>query len=215
MRTARDNLTTFATVVADPAALTAGADAAVLAPISVAWRAEVKARAAVVQQVVSELAARASGVSVLTGSGLNLISQAGTLPVGLSNELDQDVTVQVKLVPASRVLVVDGAETVVVPARSEMQARIPFQAVGSGDVRVQVTLLAPGGTAVTAPTSCVGRVRADWENIGTAVVAGVLGLGFLFGITRTIRRGRAKTRGASAAELVEIAENPGPSKDPT
>jgi hypothetical protein len=58
-------------------------------------------------------------------------------------------------------------------------------------------------------------VRADWENIGTAVVAGLLGLGFLFGIVRTIRRGQTKTRGASPAELVEIAENPGPPKDPT
>lgn len=217
MRTARTDLTTFATMVADPTALTAGADEAVLAPLSVAWRTDASGRAAVVQEVVDDLTVRASGVSVLPGSGLNLISQAGTLPIGLSNELDQDVTVQVSLVPANRVLVVDGAETVVVPARSEMQARIPFHAVGSGDVRVEVTLLAPGGAAVTAPTSFVVRVRADWENIGTAVVAGLLGLGFLFGITRTIRRGQTKTRGASPAELAELAESEitVPPKDPT
>ncbi|MBC7551608.1 MAG: hypothetical protein H7269_12070 [Cellulomonas sp.] len=206
MRTARTDLTTFAAIVANPAALTADADVAVLAPLSVAWRAEASGRAVVVQEVVDDLTTRANGVSVLPGSGVNLISQSGTLPIGLSNELDQDVTVQVSLEPASRVLVVDGAETVVVPARSEMQARIPFHAVGSGDVRVEVTLLAPGGAAVTAPTSFVVRVRADWENIGTAVVAGLLGLGFLFGIARTIRRGQTKTRGATPAELAELAE---------
>ena len=206
MRTARTDLTAFAAIVANPAALTADADVAVLAPLSVAWRAEASGRAAVVQGVVDDLTTRASGVSVLPGSGVNLISQSGTLPIGLSNELDQDVTVQVSLEPTSRVLVVDGAETVVVPARSEMQARIPFHAVGSGDVRVEVTRLAPGGAAVTAPTSFVVRVRADWENIGTAVVAGLLGLGFLFGIARTIRRGQTKTRGATPAELAELAE---------
>ncbi|WP_407345167.1 DUF6049 family protein [Pengzhenrongella phosphoraccumulans] len=215
MRTARADLTTFAAVVATPTTLTAGADASVLAPLAVAWRADASGRADVVQGVVSDLTARASGVTVVAGSGLNLISQSGTLPIGLSNALDQDVTVQILLEPASRVLVVDAPETVVVPARSELQARIPFHAVGSGDVRVAVTLLAPGGAAITEPTSFVVRVRADWENIGTAVVAGLLGLGFLFGIVRTIRRGQTKTRGASPAELVEIAENPGPPKDPT
>ncbi|MGV8966242.1 MAG: DUF6049 family protein [Cellulomonas sp.] len=213
MRAARDTLTTFSTIVPNPAALTAGADAAVLAPLSVAWRADANGRAAVVQEVVGDLTARASGVSVMTGSGLNLISQAGTLPIGLRNVLDQDVTVQISLVPASRVLVVDGPQTVVVPAQSDLQARIPFRAVGSGDVRVEVTLLTPSGTAISAPTSFVVRVRADWENIGTAIVAGLLGLGFLFGITRTIRRGHAKTRGASAAELAAITELTGPPKD--
>ncbi|RYV51095.1 DUF6049 family protein [Pengzhenrongella frigida] len=210
LSSARADLTTFATLVPDPAALTAGADAAVLAPLSVAWRADEGGRADVVQEVATDLAARATGVSVVPGSVLSLISRSGFLPVGLRNELDQDVTLQVSLVPENRLLVVDGPETITVPANSETQARIPFHAVGSGDVRVEVTLLAPGGAPVSEPTSFTVRVRADWENVGTAVVAGVLGLGLLFGIGRTIRRGQTKTRGASPAQIAEIAEITGP-----
>lgn len=208
LRAARAQLTTFATVVPDPTALVQGADAEVLAPLSVAWRADPRGRAVVVGDVLADLAARRTGVSVVPGSVLNLISQSGSLPVGLRNDLDQDVTVLVALVPESRLLVVDGTETVTVPAGSETQARIPFHAVGSGDVRVEVTLLAPDGTAISVAAPFTVRVRADWENVGTAVVAGLIGLAFLIGIVRTIRRGQTANRGASEAEIAEIAGPP-------
>lgn len=208
LRSAREELAAFATVVPDPAALTAGADSTLLAPLSVAWRADGTGRAEVVREVLADLTAQASGVSVTPGSGLLLISQSGSLPIGLRNELDQDVTVLVSLDPESRLLVVDGPETVTVPAGSETQMRVPFRAVGSGDVRVEVALLTPGGTPVSEPTTFTVRVRADWENVGTAVLAGVLGLGLLFGLGRTIRRGQTKTRGASAAQIAEITGPP-------
>lgn len=210
LRAARTELATFATLVPDPNALVKGTDAVVLAPLSVAWRADPPGRDVVVRNVVAELAARRTGVFVVPGSVLNLISQTGTFPVGLRNDLDQDVTVQVALVPENRLLVVAKSESVTVPAGSETQARIPFHAVGSGDVQVEVTLLAPDGTAVSGPIPFTVRVRADWENVGTAVVAGVLGLMFLFGIARTIRRGQTANRGASDAEIAEIA---GPRED--
>jgi len=208
LRTARTQLATFATVVPDPKALLKGADAQVLAPASVAWRLAPRGRTTVVNAVIANLATRSTGVAVVPGSVLNLISQSGTFPVGLRNVLDQDATVQVALVPANRLLVVAADQTVTVPAGSEMQARIPFRAVGSGDVRVQVTLLAPGGAPISGPSSVTVRVRADWENLGTAGVAGALGLAFLFGIGRTIRRGKTAKRGASLVQTAEIAGPP-------
>ena len=40
------------------------------------------------------------------------------------------------------------------------------------------------------------RVRADWENVGTAIVGVLLALGLAFGLWRTIRRGQSERRGA-------------------
>jgi hypothetical protein len=208
LQQARADLAAFSTVVADPSELVSGSDDAVLAPTSVAWRSDPAQRAAVVDAVLDDLAARRSGVRVVPGSSLNLISETGRFPVGVRNDLAQDATVQVAVVPESARLVVDGAETVTVPAQSETQARIPFHAVGSGDVAVQVTLLTPDGVPLGAPQRFTVRVRADWENVGTAVVAGLLGVALVVGIVRTIRRGQTSRRGAGSTPVEDIAALP-------
>ena len=86
---------------------------------------------------------------------------------------------------------------------------MPFRAVGSGDV-------ARRGDAAVRPTASPSapaqqltvRVRADWENVGTAVVAGLLGLALVVGIVRTIRRGQTRHRGAGSTPVSEIARLP-------
>ena len=206
--TARAQLAAFARIVPEPSRLLAGVDDAVLAPASVAWRVDPVQRAIVVDGVVADLVARRSGVSVVPGSSLNLISETGRFPLGLRNDLDQDVTVQVAVDPASPVLVIDGPQTVTIGARSEAQVRVPFHAVGSGDVQVAVTLLAPDGAPLAAAQELTVRVRADWENVGTAVVAGLLALALVVGIVRTIRRGQTRTRGAGSTPVSEIARLP-------
>lgn len=205
---ARDELKDFAGIVPDPAALLDGVDDAVHIPLSVAWRAEPVQRTAVVDGIVTDLAARRSGVSVVPGSDLYLGSESGRFPLGLRNDLPQDVTVRVALTPRSPVLVIDEAQTVTIPAGSETQVRVPFHAVGSGDVRVAVALLGPDGAPIAAPELFTVRVRADWENVGTGVVAGLLALALVVGIVRTIRRGQTAQRGAGSTPVSEIARLP-------
>jgi hypothetical protein len=167
---------------------------------------------AVVDGVVDDLTARRSGVTVMSGSSLNLISETGRFPLGLRNDLPQPATVQVAVQPQSSLLLIDRTETVTIPAESETQVRIPFHAVGSGDVDVSVALLAPDGTPIGPPQELTVRVRADWENVGTAVVAALLALAFVIGIVRTIRRGQTARRGAGTTPVSEIARLP---EDPT
>ena len=202
---ARAELAAFAGIVPEPARLLSGVDAAVLAPTAVAWRGDPAQRSLVVDAVVADLAAPRSGVSVVQGSELYLGSETGRFPLGLRNDLDQDVTVRLAVDPASPLLVIDEAQTVTIPARSEAQVRVPFHAVGSGDVAVSVSLLTPDGTAVAPPQRFTVRVRADWENVGTGVVAGLLGLALVVGIIRTIRRGQTANRGAGSTPVSEIA----------
>lgn len=67
---------------------------------------------------------------------------------------------------------------------------IPVHAVGSGNVDVDVVLYSPSGAVVGTGGDMQVRVRADWETVGTAVVAGVLVVLLVIGLIRTARRGR-------------------------
>ena len=209
LRTALSRLTTFASITATPDTLVAGASSAILAPLSVAWRGSPGGRSAAVRTTVAALEARSAGVSIVPGSNVLVVSESGTFPVRLRNDLDQAVTVRVSLVPDKRALLVEGVPTVSIPARSEVQARVKFQARGSGEVRVEVTVLAGDGAVVAPPTAFQVRVRANWENVGTDIAVVALGLAFVFGIVRTIRRGQTTRRGASLAQLATLAEPPG------
>jgi hypothetical protein len=57
-------------------------------------------------------------------------------------------------------------------------------------VSVSVELLTPDGRSVGTPADLRVRARPDWENVGTAVVAGGLALLLVVGLVRTVRRGR-------------------------
>lgn len=77
--------------------------------------------------------------------------------------------------------------------RSITTVRVPIEAVANGNVDLTVHILdEPGGDDVGRSASFMVRVRADWEDIGTAVVAGLLSVGFVIGMVRTIRSGRRR-----------------------
>src|SRR5699024_11269003 len=81
--------------------------------------------------------------------------------------------------------------------------RVPIEAVANGNVELDVQVLdTPAGEAVGESASFMVRVRADWEDIGTAVVAGLLVITFTFGLVRTIRSGKRRfpPEGAVPAE---------------
>src|SRR5690606_23046974 len=71
---------------------------------------------------------------------------------------------------------------------------------GSGNVTVEVELVsaAQPQVRVAEPQEFVVRVRADWESVGTVVVAVLLGIALVAGIWRTVRRGRSPRRLAGA-----------------
>lgn len=187
----------LSTAVADPAALLAGFDQELLAPTSVAWRADPAGRAGVVAAVLDDGATRRAGLEVQPpGSVVNLIAESGPIPLTVVNDLTQDVVVTVRLRPRSACLVPEDEPTVTVAAGSELAVRIPVRAVASCDVQVEADLLSGAGAVVAEPATFEVRVRADWENVGTAVVAALLGVGLVIGIVRTVHRGQTARRGA-------------------
>lgn len=189
----------IASIAADPAPLVGDPEAELLAPTALAWRSDTAGRTAAITASVAATDALRSAVAVQRGSDVNLIATSGALPVRVTNTLDQDVVVQVRLRPGGPQLVADEAVTVTVPAGGEVTASVPVHAIQSADVEVAVELRTAAGTLIDDSAVFVVRVRADWEGIGTAVLGALLAVGVVVGLVRTIRRGRGR-RGTPRAD---------------
>ncbi|MFI2104485.1 DUF6049 family protein [Isoptericola sp. NPDC019693] len=204
------DLAAFSTVASDPVELSGDADQALVAPLAVAARTEPTARDRAVDLAVEQSDALQRGIGVADRSNVTLVSDTGKLPVTVSNELPVDATVTVVLRPDASRLVVESRPTVVVPAGTSTNVHVPVRAIGSGDVNLQVEVLTPSGTVAAGPTSFSLRVRAGWETAGTAVVAALVGLLFLGGIWRTVRRGRSSARTTGEGVAAAAADPQGP-----
>ena len=187
-------LVTFASIVHNPAALLDGVQESVLGPLSVGWRGDTASRASAMATLLTDLRAQRTGLSIIKGSNVTLISQSSEVPISVRNTLDQDATVTLRLKPRNSCLAVPHAPTVTVPAHQTVSFRVPFDAVASCNVVVDVSLLTADGTPVADSTQFTVRVHADWENVGTAVAAGLLALGLVVGLWRTVRRGQTARR---------------------
>lgn len=207
----RDAVDRFAQVVPDPTALTTPINAAALAATSVAWRADPAGRTAAIGLFATKAAETTSSISVVSQSDFTLISSGSNLPIKVHNSLDQPATVTVSLSPDDPRLVAEEPVTLIVPAGSDATAKIAVRAVGRGNVTVTVQILGPDGSVIASPASIGVKVRADWENLGTAIVAGLLVVLLGGGIWRTIHRGRSDRRApAEVVEQLEQAEHASP-----
>ena len=163
---------------------------ALLAPLSAGL--EGRLREELVTDATDATDALGSMIRVEAGSDLLLISDGASLPVTVANELPVAAQVVVELVPESSRLQAREPLTVTLPAQQATTVRIPITALANGDVQVDVHVRpATDGDErdLADPASFAVRVRADWENIGTGIVAGLLAVAFVIGLIRTIRRG--------------------------
>ncbi|GAB2621366.1 DUF6049 family protein [Pseudactinotalea suaedae] len=168
---------------------------ALLTPLSATLDGDAPLREQLLDAAVTATDELGSMISVETGSDVLLISGDASLPVTLSNQLPVEAQVVVELVPEGSRLQVRQPEVVVLPPQQSTTARIPITAVANGNVMVDVHVRpAAGERDLAEPASFAVRVRAEWENIGTGVVAGLLAVAFVIGLIRTIRRGGRRAR---------------------
>ena len=186
----RDALTAFAGITAEPKALVDRYEPALLSTLSSAWRHDVAGRDTLRRDVAAGIGALQDQIQVEAGSTVNLIYRSGEIPITIESGLDVDATVTVLLRPQDPRLRVDESVEAVLPAGRLTTVRIPVTAVANGNVDVDVLVLSgPDGEPVAHTSSFGVRVRADWEGTGTAIVAGLLVIGFVLGLVRTIRKG--------------------------
>ena len=183
-----------AQVAVEPDALLEPYLTTLAAASSLALRGDDAVRSALFESAEEQGRALTSGLTVVEGSTVNLIAASGDLPVTLRNDLGQAVTVGVMLRPSDPRLSAEPSERVTIEPGTTASVTVPVTAIGSGNVDVDVQVLADDGTVVAAPAQFTVRVRADWESTGTAVVGVALLVLLIAGITRTVRRGRSASR---------------------
>ncbi|QJW35201.1 DUF6049 family protein [Cellulosimicrobium protaetiae] len=218
----RTDLAAFATVAADPATITRPLEPAFVTPTAVAFRASEPSRVLAVQAAEQRSANVRGSLSVETRAPFLFIAEEEDLPVRVRSTLEQDATVQVVLRPDDPRLRAPERRTVTIPAATrdadgdlvptETSVAVPVEGFGSGNVTVEVELVsaAQPQVRVAEPEEFVVRVRADWESVGTVVVAVLLGIALLAGIWRTVRRGRSPRRVAGATLDQPAPQGPGP-----
>lgn len=156
--------------------------------LAYAWRGDSDARSKQIKAFSQAAAKSQESLSIAPSSTVNVISQTTDIPVHVRNDLPVDVGVVISMRSYDARLRAGNDVAVRIPANSSKSVTIPVRAVGSGDVTVVAELKTPDGTTVGSGRTIHVRVRADWENWGTAIVTvfflGVLG----FGVWRSLQR---------------------------
>ncbi|MBU4215653.1 MAG: hypothetical protein KJ792_13470 [Actinobacteria bacterium] len=197
LTTAQVELRTLAGATADPAAVTGGLDAALLAPLAVVWRADPGARAAQVEATLAAVDARLDALTLTPRANLTVISASSDVRFTIRNQLPTAATVRVQVTAAKACLTAETSDPVTVAAGTETSVPVHFVARANCQVAVTAELVAQDGTSLSlAPVVFEANLSPTIENVGTAVVGAVLALGLALGIGRTVRRGQSARRGA-------------------
>lgn len=159
------------------------------ATVSSALRADLgDQRSETIVSSIQSLNTFSSSVSVESSNAVNLINKSANFPVRVRNSLPWPVNVEVTLLPGDPRLRVTSTSTATIPANSSSTVEVPVTAIGSGDIRVTYKVSTPSGTVLDDSQRVLVRMRAGWEDAATVVMAVLVGLAFVGGIIRTVRR---------------------------
>lgn len=190
-----DETTAFAAAIGGADTLTAGLERRVLAPLSVAWRADGAERSALVRDLVADTAAARDGLSLNPPPGLNVISASAPVRFVVRNDLPIPATVAVQVSPRKACLRPARSEPVRLEPGTDTPVVVDLEAAANCDVAVDATLVGENGTPVGDSVRFDARVAPTIESVGTVVVAALLAVGLVLGLVRTVRRGRSARRG--------------------
>lgn len=196
VRAAAASAESVVAVLASPGALGLAYQAAVLRSASSVWRDDRARGRAYVEGVWTALREDAGRVRVIGRSLVTLSSNHGTVPITVSNGLNQAVRVRLVLTPtvASRLRMTSPAEAVLIGPGRKQTVRVGAEASTNGITRVAVALQSPAGHAFGAPTEL--RVNTtSYGNVGLMVVGSAVGVLFLAAGARNVRRIRTARAG--------------------
>ncbi|QOR70748.1 hypothetical protein IM660_19635 [Ruania alkalisoli] len=193
LNSAWSQVTAFSQVTEEPAAFRDDLAPQILTGLSAAFTRDPSTRSTVVSTALEGAAALSAQIRVGPGSEVLLIAASGELPITIESDLAVAATVAVRLVPEDPRLRAEETVLAHIPPGGATTARLPVTAVANGNVNVSVVILSGiDGEVLTEADPFRVRVRADWENTGTAIIAVVLALALAFGIVRTIRKGQRR-----------------------
>jgi hypothetical protein len=188
----------FATIVADPLAMTAARRLELLSLLSNAWTDDPAGWAAATDDFLTASADIRDAVQVAPSSTLQLPADRGAIPVTVGNSLSQPVTVYITMRANTLALTVEKtAVKLVIEPQSSRKAQIPVQSQSNGQVQLSVSLTDSKGQPVGTTTFVELNVHAGWETAGTIAFGAFVIIIFGAGIFRTIRKRRRARRSAA------------------
>ncbi|MEP6480623.1 MAG: DUF6049 family protein [Rhodoglobus sp.] len=187
----------FASVAKSPLAVTAPRRLEVLSLFGNQWQSNLVAWPAAAEDFLAASKDLTSSVSVVAGSRINLLADRATLPIAVTNKLDQAVTVYITIEPDTALLAVESsAIKLVIEPNSQGKGQVPVQAISNGRVGITISLASASGVAIGSPTRASINVQAGWETPVVVVLAALVVGTFAAGIVRVIfRRRRESARG--------------------
>ena len=131
----------------------------------------------------------AGAVSIVKGSGINLVSRESSLPVAVTNTLAGEVQVIVNLKSSSAKLVVeDSTMQLSIPAGTTVNAQFPIRAIGSGNVVLVSWLTALSGRELGDRVPINLTVNPDIETAAIVLFLSFVAVLMFIGVIRTLRR---------------------------
>ena len=193
VRTQGERLDRLGSVLADPAPVVQPFQQALLRAQSSAWRSQPETGTSLLRSVRRELTARTDAVRVLSEGRIVFSGDVGAVPITIANDLDQVVTVGVRLVgePAAR-LSSQPLEGIEIEPGRRVSVDLDARVIGGEPLSVQVQLITPEGDdygtpgLITVASTAYARAAA-WVVILAFVAIAVF---VVVGITRRIRKAR-------------------------
>jgi hypothetical protein len=180
----------LAAILTAPASF--GYEQAVARQTSGAWRTNLPGGTDLVQAVSEQIRVRTGQVRVATTGTFTLPGDTGRIPVTVANDLEQDVTVGIRLEsdqPAR--LVAPEIDPFEVPAGRKVSLEVEAKVIGSGTLPVDIQLTTPAGRRYGEPVPVLVRTTAYSEAAAYVVTGAFVILAFLLGMN-FVRRTRAR-----------------------
>jgi Family of unknown function (DUF6049) len=199
MLAAEKSVVSFAPIAKAPDVLTSSTRLKLLSLLSNEWTPanwQIAGRA-----FLTEAAKIVGSVQVDPSNEILAIADQTSLPVSISNDLDQDVTVSLVVSSLSTRVTVDNKstiQTVTVDEGAQRRILVPISALSNGKAAIGLTLRSSTGVQIGQSVTINVNVQAGWETAGTLIFAALIFGLFAFGIIRTIRKRRKAARSPDA-----------------
>lgn len=208
----RRSETEFNTAFTEPGIANTRLDRSLLSCTSAAWTAGGNANDCAVKARTTSMDNRRA-ISLEEGSSVLLVTgEKTTIPVTIVNNSHTPARVHVRMRPRTPQLKTTNTETVTVPPTETMRVDVPVEGLANADVPTTIEMVTNDDVVLPENTSLMVRVRADWENIGTAVIGLGLAAVFVIGLIKSVSRGRRKIPEQQLAAAMARAKSHDPEK---
>jgi hypothetical protein len=160
-----------------------------LSATSATWIGDEKTSAGRARSAQDELESMQGKIKLVPASGYNLVSDSAGVPITISNGLDTDITVRVRVSADRPVVRIGDPPLVKVPAGGDVQATVPVEAVANGELTLSSSLETDDGDPIGDTVRVPLRVNPAWENWTTLILVIAMGVLIVVGVFRARRTG--------------------------